>query len=134
MKSTFTAAPSAKGAAGRAAPVLLGWYIAHRAVSTTCPHPLENPSQLLEELKEIRREGRPITVGDYTDGAVGISAPVFGPDGPAVASLGIVCPAARGKPRAAERPSAPGRRRTEHQPGRQSPLAVTPVSYHNNPQ
>lgn len=70
-------------------------YIAHQAVSTTCPHPLENPSQLLEELKEIRREGVAITVGDYTDGAVGIGAPVFGPDGPAVASLGIVCPAAR---------------------------------------
>ncbi len=41
--------------------------------------------------------GVAITVGDYTDGAVGIGAPVFGPDGPAVASLGIVCPAARGK-------------------------------------
>ena len=70
-------------------------YIAHQTVSTTCPHPLENPSQLLEELKEIRREGVAVTVGDYTDGAVGIGAPVFGPEGPAVASLGIVCPAAR---------------------------------------
>lgn len=70
-------------------------YIRHYTLDTVPPHPLGSPDQLLGELEDIRLKGVALTVGDYTDGAVGIGAPVFGPEGAAIASIGVVCPAAR---------------------------------------
>lgn len=58
-------------------------------------HPIQDVDALLNELRQIRRDGVALTCGDYIADAVGIGAPVFDSAGRVSASLGIVLPAAR---------------------------------------
>ncbi len=48
-----------------------------------------------EERTRIRRRGYADSQGELQQGAAGLAAPVFGPDGRVVASIGIVAPADR---------------------------------------
>ncbi len=50
---------------------------------------------LLQELKEIRRDGIAVSSGDYVHDAIGIGAPVFASDGTIAAGLGIIAPTSR---------------------------------------
>lgn len=75
-------------------PEFIEEYIQHCA-STPLIHPLKDPAALRLELKTIQKNGYGITTNDYVQHATGIGAPIFGPDGKLVASLGIIAPAIR---------------------------------------
>lgn len=62
-------------------------------------HPLRDPEALRKELEGIRQNGYGLTVNDYVQGAMGIGAPVFGADGRAVASMGVIVPLSRARGR-----------------------------------
>lgn len=59
--------------------------------------PLPPRSSLERELAKIRREGYAISHGQKVSGAVGITAPVFGPAGLVIGSLGVTVPQERMK-------------------------------------
>jgi DNA-binding IclR family transcriptional regulator len=59
------------------------------------PRTLTDPHRLLRRLRDIRRRGYAVSQGEAYPGAMGIAAPIFGPDGRATASLAVSGPAQR---------------------------------------
>ncbi|MCR5371600.1 MAG: IclR family transcriptional regulator [Clostridium sp.] len=50
---------------------------------------------LEQELAQIRSDGIAVTHGEYVHDAVGIGAPIFGPDNKVIASIGLIAPYSR---------------------------------------
>ncbi len=59
------------------------------------PSTAVDPAALRDELRRIRARGYSISDQDFEDGARGVGAPVFGPDGLPIAGLSIGGPASR---------------------------------------
>ncbi|MCR8632642.1 IclR family transcriptional regulator [Paenibacillus radicis (ex Xue et al. 2023)] len=53
---------------------------------------ITDPEKLREQLRTIRGEGHCITVGEYTQGSMGIAAPITNYDGDIIASLSVTGP------------------------------------------
>ena len=69
--------------------------LARRERSPIDRSPGPDPQHLADRLARIRARGYAITFSEQTSGAVGIAAPVFGPDGRVVGDLCITVPDAR---------------------------------------
>jgi DNA-binding IclR family transcriptional regulator len=66
-----------------------------RPLQRLTPRTLADPAGLLRRLRTIRRRGYAVSRGEAYPGAVGIAAPIFGPDGRVMASLAVSGPAQR---------------------------------------
>jgi DNA-binding IclR family transcriptional regulator len=59
------------------------------------PWTISNRKEMLKCLKEVRAQGYAVDVGEHLEGHHCLGAPIFGPDGEAVASLWISAPSQR---------------------------------------
>jgi IclR family acetate operon transcriptional repressor len=71
------------------------------------PQTVTDPAALTASLVQIARQGYAITRGERTPGAVGIAAPIFGPAGACIGSVGITLPEQRFEPDSPPRQAAP---------------------------
>jgi IclR family KDG regulon transcriptional repressor len=67
------------------------------------PTTITDPKRLKAELLEIRARGYAANEGEWHQGVFGIAVPIFGPDGAAIASIGLVGPAERFAPTSVRR-------------------------------
>ncbi len=76
-------------------PRLLEFVVGRTGMSRYTAATITEPSQLREELRQIRRQGYALDYGEQEDGVRCLAAPVFGPDGEIFASISLSGPASR---------------------------------------
>jgi DNA-binding IclR family transcriptional regulator len=69
-----------------------------RPLPAITPQTVTDPATLTRILARVRAQGYAITRGERTPGAVGIAAPIFGPAGTVLGSVGITLPEQRFQP------------------------------------
>lgn len=69
-----------------------------RPLPTITPHTITDQTTLAQTLVRVRQQGYARTHGERTPGAVGIGAPLFGPAGHVIGSVGITLPEQRFRP------------------------------------
>ena len=69
-----------------------------RTLPTITPRTITDRSALAQTLARVRQQGYARTHGERTPGAVGIGAPLFGPAGRVIGSVGITLPEQRFRP------------------------------------
>lgn len=67
-------------------------YLSQGKLSAYTSESITDPDQLTQELERIRQQGYGISIGERWPEAVGVGAPIFGPDGMVIASMGILGP------------------------------------------
>ncbi|MHB8647455.1 MAG: IclR family transcriptional regulator [Thermomicrobiales bacterium] len=77
--------------------------ILERPLPALTPQTMTDRSVLERALARIRTQGYALTHGERTPGAVGVGAPIFGPAGRAIGSVGITLPEQRFRPKDEER-------------------------------
>ncbi|MEO7350971.1 MAG: IclR family transcriptional regulator [Marmoricola sp.] len=78
--------------------VLLAWKVIELPeglLERVTDHTLRTPGALEDDLEDARSRGFAVTLDELEIGLSGVAAPVFGPDGTAVATVGISGPTAR---------------------------------------
>ena len=66
-----------------------------RPLPTITPHTITDQTMLVQTLIRVQKQGYACTRGERTPGAVGIGAPIFGPAGRVIGSVGITLPEQR---------------------------------------
>jgi DNA-binding IclR family transcriptional regulator len=66
-----------------------------RPLPAITPQTITDPATLAPALAQVHRQGYALTRGERTPGAVGIAAPIFGPGGTSIGSVGITLPEQR---------------------------------------
>jgi len=66
-----------------------------RELEAWTEHTIVDPDQLRTELSRIRDRGYAVSDRELDSGVRAVAAPIFGPDGDAIAALSISCPATR---------------------------------------
>jgi IclR family acetate operon transcriptional repressor len=66
-----------------------------RPLPAITPRTITDPARLAQSLARVARQGYAITHGERTPGAVGVAAPLFGPGGACIGSVGITLPEQR---------------------------------------
>lgn len=69
-----------------------------RPLPTITPHTITDQTMVARTLTRVREQGYACTRGERTPGAVGIGAPIFGPAGRVIGSVGITLPEQRFQP------------------------------------
>lgn len=82
--------PLIVAAAGRA---ILAW--SDERTTARLVHAAGDPEALRGQLAQCRQQGYAVSVNELRAGAAGFSAPIIGPSGSAVASIGIILPVHR---------------------------------------
>jgi IclR family acetate operon transcriptional repressor len=70
-------------------------YLARRGMPALTPATITEPLALKRELVAVRARGHSLDLEEFAEGVCCVGAPVFGPAGRVVASLGIPMPASR---------------------------------------
>lgn len=70
-------------------------YLARRGMPALTPATITEPLALKRELAAVRARGHSLDLEEFAEGVCCVGAPVFGPTGRVVASLGIPMPASR---------------------------------------
>ena len=70
-------------------------YILSNPLVAFTPTTITNPLQLRQVLAQVRHQGYALSNGMRTPGAVGVAAPIYGPDGEVLGSIGITQPEQR---------------------------------------
>lgn len=69
-----------------------------RPLPTITPQTTTDRATLEQALTRVRQQGYALTRGERTPGAVGVGAPIFGPTGRVIGSVGITLPEQRFRP------------------------------------